>query len=201
MKKKHKVSWNKKRLLALGIPVIMIPGILLAIALGWNPATLLTAPKYYQNKTAFPVIGRVQTIEDGDTFTLKNGATVRLLGVNAPDRGEKNFVQAHTFLTKEIGNKTVYLEYDRYQGDKYGRILAWVWVDCEKTPTFLPADYMHLSGNASRESLVDNPKGCADGQLVNEELVKSGNGEVVTYEDRGELKYEWRLGNFGRLGR
>lgn len=172
----------------------MIPGILLAITLGWNPTKLITPTNYYQNTTVFPMVGRVQTIEDGDTFTLKNGATVRLLGVNAPDRGEKDFDEAHTFLTKEIGNKTVYLEYDRYQDDKYSRILAWAWVDCETTPTFLPADYMHLSGNASREGLVENPKGCADGKLVNEELVRSGNGEVVTYEDRGELKYEGRLG-------
>lgn len=44
---------------------------------------------------------------------------------------------------------------------------------------------MHLSNNESREGLVENPKGCAKGSLVNEELVKSGNAEVVTYEDRG----------------
>ncbi len=82
----------------------------------------------------------------------------------------------------------------RYQDDKYGRILAWVWVDCETKPTFLPADYMHLSKNESLEGLVENPRGCSEGKLVNETLVKSGNGEVVVYEDRGKLKYERRLG-------
>lgn len=173
----------------------MIPGILLAITLGWNPATLITSSNYYTNTNVFPVASRVQTIEDGDTFTLKNGVTVRLLGVNAPDRGDTQFESAKEFLSKKVDGKTIYLEYDRYQDDKYGRILAWVWVDCETIPTFLPTDYMHLSGNASRKGLVENPKGCVKGRLVNEELVKSGNAHVVTYEDRGELKYEDRINN------
>lgn len=187
-KKKLKPSWNKKRLLALGIPVIMIPGMLLALSFGWNPINLKLS-------TIFPSSSLVQTIEDGDTFTLKNGATVRLLGVNAWERGNAQFESAKEFLTEEVGGKTIYLEYDRYQDDKYSRILAWIWVDCETTPTFLPADYMHLSNNQSREGILENPKGCSEGKLVNEELVKSGNAEVVTYEDRGELKYEKRLKN------
>ena len=171
----------------------MIPGILLAITLGWNPAKLITSNNYYQNTTVFPFSGSVQSIEDGDTFTLKSGATVRLLGVNAWERGNEQFESAKEFLSTEVSGKMVYLEYDRYQDDKYGRILAWVWVDCEKTPELLPANYMHLSNNESREGLVENPKGCIQGRLINEELVKSGNGEVVTYKERGRLKYEARL--------
>jgi len=171
----------------------MIPGILLAITLGWNPAKLITPANYYNNVNVFPVVGRVDVVEDGDTFTLENGATVRLLGVNAPDRGATDFDKAKEFLTEEVGEKTIYLEYDRYQDDKYSRILAWIWVDCETMPMFLPADYMHLSNNQSREGLVENPEGCIQGRLINEELVKSGNGEVVTYKERGRLKYEARL--------
>ncbi|MEK7533291.1 MAG: thermonuclease family protein [Patescibacteria group bacterium] len=190
--KQKKISWNKQQLLALGIPMVMIPGILLAVLLGWNPTTFIKTD-YYQNKLVFPVSGTVKMVEDGDTFTLQNGMSVRMIGVNAPDRGKPGFEAAKTFLEHEIGNMTVYLEYDRYQDDKYGRILAWVWVDCETTPAILPADYMHLSGNQSRPGLTENPKGCKDGILVNEELVRSGNGEMVTYTDRGKLKYEERI--------
>lgn len=63
--------------------MVMIPGLLLAIALGWNPAKLITPANYYTNTNVFPVVGRVDVVEDGDTFTLKSGATVRLLWVNA----------------------------------------------------------------------------------------------------------------------
>ena len=172
--------------------MVMIPGILLAVLLGWNPTTLIKTD-YYQNKLVFPVSGTVKMVEDGDTFTLQNGMSVRLIGVDAPNRGETRFEAAKSFLEHEIGNMTVYLEYDRYQDDKYGRILAWVWVDCETTPAILPADYMHLSGNQSRPGLTENPKGCKDWILVYEEFVRSGNGEMVTYTDRGKLKYEERI--------
>ena len=73
-----------------------------------------------------------------DTFILKSEVRVRLIGIDAPDRGQKNYSEATNELTKKISNKKVFLEYDRYQDDKYGRVLAWVWISCESTPKFLP---------------------------------------------------------------
>jgi len=52
---------------------------------------------------------------------------------------------------------------------------------------------MYLSGNRSREGLVDNPEGCQKGLLINEEMVKNNLVELVKYAKRGELKYEQRL--------
>jgi endonuclease YncB( thermonuclease family) len=141
-------------------------------------------------RALFPSSGIVSQVVDGDTFTLKNGVKVRLLGVDAPPGTP---TRAENYLMEQIFNKKVYLEYDRYQDDKYGRVLAWVWINCETTPTFLPADYMHKSGNESSPGLTANPTGCKKGKLVNEELVKNGFAKVVVYDDRGELKYEQRL--------
>jgi endonuclease YncB( thermonuclease family) len=135
----------------------------------------------------------VGKVEDGDTFTLASGVKVRLIGINAPDKGQKDFELSRTVLQSMVENKKIFLEYDRYQDDKYGRILAWVWVGCESTPQFLPADYMHKSDNESNPGLTDNPAGCKKGKLINEELIKGGFAEVVSYTDRGELKYEERL--------
>jgi len=118
-----------------------------------------------------------------------------LIGIDAPDRGQKNYSEAINELTKEISNKKVFLEYDRYQDDKYSRVLAWVWIGCESTPKFLPANYMHKSRNESNVGLTVNPDGCKKGKLVNEELVKANFAEIVSYTDRGELKYEQRLLN------
>jgi hypothetical protein len=52
---------------------------------------------------------------------------------------------------------------------------------------------MHLSFNASRAGLTENPEGCKKGSLVNEEMVKIGLAITEKYQDRGELKYENRL--------
>jgi endonuclease YncB( thermonuclease family) len=113
--------------------------------------------------------------------------------VNAPERGDLGFESATEALSTSIQGKKVYLEYDRYQDDKYGRILSWVWTGCEKTPLFTPATYMHKSKNESNTGLLENPEGCREGTLVNEEMVRTGHATRVTYQDRGELKYEKRL--------
>lgn len=85
------------------------------------------------------------------------------------------------------------MEYDRYQDDQFNRLLAWVWVNCESKPEFLPFDYMIGAGYKSREGLRDNPVGCQNGKLVNEEMLKIKFAGIVLFEDRGELKYENRL--------
>ncbi len=184
---------SAKELIKKGVPYILIPGLLAAAALGWKTGALDKIQNYYQMKALFPSSGIVSMVEDGDTFTLASGVKVRLIGINTPERGQKNYSEATKELTDEISGKKVFLEYDRYQDDKYGRVLAWVWIGCESTPQFLPADYMHKSDRESNPGLIDNPEGCKKGKLVNEELVKTKLAVPVSYQDRGPLKYEARL--------
>lgn len=195
MKKSPKNRWTRKRLIALGIPAVLIPGILVAITLGWNPTQFKNTRDYYAVKSLFPKTGIVQDVYDGDTFVLNNDVEVRLIGVNAPERGAEDFQESRGQLSALVDSKRVYLEYDRYQDDKYGRVLAWVWVECEKEPTLKSADYMHLTYNASRPGLTENPEGCKKGKLVQEEMVKTGLAKATTYKERGELKYEKRIMN------
>lgn len=190
-----KKKLSSKDLIKKGVPYILIPGLLLAIALGFKGVSFKGIRDYYELKQLFPSSGYVQTIEDGDTFTLKSGVKIRLVGIDSPDRGQKGFSEAADELSNQVTNKRVYLEYDRYQDDKFGRVLAWVWVDCEQTPKFLPADYMHKSGNESNVGLTQNPDGCKKGKLINAELVKEGLAKAIVYKDRGELKYQKLLEN------
>lgn len=163
--------------------IVLIIGIFIGWQLKPNPPTPPNPPKH-------PNTAIVQKIIDGDTFSISDEKDVRLLMVNA----EKGLTKAQSYLVKNILNKKVYLEYDRYQDDPYGRILAWVWIDCESdSPQFLPADYMHKSQNESNVGLADNPEGCKNGKLINEELVKLGFAKVEVYKGRGELKYQKRI--------
>lgn len=179
VKNKLTAGWLK----AIKMPQIYIPGILLVSLLGWK-----NLENYRQSKVLFPQTATVVNVIDGDTFEINN-ITVRLLGVDAP----ANDASSTAFLKSLILNKKIWLEYDRYQDDKYGRILAWIWIDCESTPTFLPSDYMHKSKNESNPGLLENPIGCKKGKLVQEELVKNKFTTTIKYADRGELKYEKRL--------
>ncbi|MCG8583819.1 MAG: thermonuclease family protein [Pirellulales bacterium] len=78
---------------------------------------------------------------DGDTLLLKNRARVRLLGVDTPevfdpsgsgkrlDEAEPWGKEASDFTKKFVAGGTVRLEFDKERKDKFGRFLAYVWVD------------------------------------------------------------------------
>ncbi len=189
MSKTSKKKITAKYLKSIGVPGILIAGFITAHMLGWDAKALERINNYHKLRTPFLKTGIVEEILDDDTFVLKNGVTVRMIGINTPE-GESS---GSAYLKKKVLGNKVYLEYDRYQDDKFSRVLAWVWIDCEKSPTFLPADYMHKSNNESNEGLVENPKGCKKGKLINEELVILQYADPVTYKDRGELKYEKRI--------
>jgi endonuclease YncB( thermonuclease family) len=184
-KKQEKLTYGKLRKMA--VPAVLIPGLIAGIILGnnwWKNKT-----NYYEIKTVFPETGMVREIIDGDTFELQSTTRIRLVGVDAPASDAKST----NFLSKLVLDKKVWLEYDRYQEDKYGRTMAWVWTGCESKPKFLPADYMFLNKRQSRPGLTENPIGCKKGKLVQEEMVKAGVAEVETYKDRGKLKYVERV--------
>jgi endonuclease YncB( thermonuclease family) len=176
----------------IGVPAVLIPGIVLAATLGWTGWKKL-GPDYYANKVIFPDLGYAAEVYDGDTLLLRSGMTMRLLGINAPNRGEKGYEEAGKKLTELIKDRRLWFEYDRYQNDKFGRIMAWVWTGCETRPQFLPADYMYKSKRESMPGLKGNPAGCKKGKLVQEEMIGSGKATLVVYDDRGELKYQKRL--------
>ena len=70
----------------------------------------------------------VERIVDGDTI-IANGESIRLLGINSPEKGEKYSEEATQYLSNLIFNKTVEIEFGPEQRDKYGRILAYIYVD------------------------------------------------------------------------
>ena len=74
----------------------------------------------------------VSRIIDGDTIVIsdsKRPITIRLLGIDCPERNEKGFDEARKFLIELLDSKSVYLEFDTIQPkyDRYGRTLAFVY--------------------------------------------------------------------------
>jgi endonuclease YncB( thermonuclease family) len=182
-----------KTLTKKGFPYAIITGLIAAHLLGWDGKTLNTVKNWHELRVLFPASGIVEEVDDGDTFVLTNGIIVRLVGINTPEKGQPNYQTAMHKLYDLVIDKKVYLEYDRYQDDKFTRVLAWVWTGCESNPKFLPADYMHKSDNESNPGLLENPEGCKNGKLINEEMIKTHLAVPTFYKDRGELKYQKRL--------
>lgn len=71
--------------------------------------------------------GLVERVIDGDTVVI-NGTSVRLLGINSPEKGEKYSEEARKFLEEKVLNKTVRLEYGKDKFDLYGRKLSYLFL-------------------------------------------------------------------------
>jgi micrococcal nuclease len=74
---------------------------------------------------------RVMKVVDGDTIECAGVGRVRLIGIDTPERGQAPFgAQATAALAQLLdGARRIELETDVEQRDRYGRLLANVWVD------------------------------------------------------------------------
>jgi micrococcal nuclease len=85
-------------------------------------------------EASFPKEGKVRRVIDGDTFELENGQRVRLIGVDAPEyqpwKSHADFYgrEASVYLKGLLTGQHVRLEPDLETHDKYGRILAYVYL-------------------------------------------------------------------------
>ena len=76
----------------------------------------------------------VKRVIDGDTLLLSNRERVRLIGVDTPETKhpqkpvERFGKEAYLFTKRMVEDKEVRLEFDWQRRDKYGRLLAYVYL-------------------------------------------------------------------------
>ena len=127
----------------------------------------------------------VVRVVDGDTLELENKERVRLIGVDTPEsrKNEKALKdskrsgmdvekiielgqEAKIFTQGLLENKRVRLEFDVGQKDKYGRLLAYVYIHSDQIATF-----------NDKLSYVQNSNGEI---FVNATLMKAGYASPMT---------------------
>lgn len=115
----------------------------------------------------------VKRVIDGDTLQLENGQRVRLIGIDTPEihlsdklykdiqRTKKDILtirqlgmKAYEFTRNLVENKRVRLEFDVEKYDKYGRLLAYVYL---KDGTFVNAEILR-QGYATLMTVPPNVK-------------------------------------------
>lgn len=101
--------------------------------IGKNKATEVT-------KTPTPTVilrtaAKVIRVVDGDTVEIENGQKVRYIGIDTPETVKPRVVvqcfgkEASNRNKELVEGKTVELEKDISETDKYGRLLRYVWID------------------------------------------------------------------------
>jgi micrococcal nuclease len=115
----------------------------------------------------------VARVVDGDTLKLENGERVRLIGIDTPEMHESSKLlrdskrtgadvrtiqalgkRSYEFVRPLLENQRVRLEFDVEKRDKYGRLLAYVFL---KNGTFVNAEIVK-QGYASLMTYPPNVK-------------------------------------------
>ena len=69
----------------------------------------------------------ITRVIDGDTVVAGN-VSIRLLGINSPEKGEEGYNEAKQFLNLIVLNKTIQLKSGKDKYDKYGRKLSYLFL-------------------------------------------------------------------------
>jgi len=127
--KKPKIP-NKSFLLKYGVPLALIPGIIIASMLGFDYEKLLkTSPR--NNPDIYGTKVRLVEALDGDTVQLEKGMPIRLVGIDAPEKGKPLYNESRALLMEILGEKQVEVEYVQKQNDNYGRLRGYLFVACD----------------------------------------------------------------------
>jgi micrococcal nuclease len=107
---------------------------------------------------AFTLRGTVVSVTDGDTLRVQlDGGRlerVRLIGIDAPERGRCHYAQATAGARRLADDRRVVLHGDPTQAtrDRYGRLLAYVWL-----PGGRDLGYQLVRGAFAKSYVYDRP--------------------------------------------
>lgn len=148
-----------------------------------------------------PREAQVIRVIDGDTAVLAGGARVRFLGIDAPEMekdGQPAEFMAHqskAYVAQLILGKTVRLEYDQERYDRYGRLLAYLFlpdgtnVNIAVVRQGLARVYFHPPNALHQETLL----------AAQQEAITAGRGLWQKLSQKQEAAETYYLGNKNSL--
>lgn len=80
---------------------------------------------------------KVAQVIDGESFTIDNGDTVKLIGIDAPSPEGKYYEESKRFLEFLISNKTLTLEKDVEDKDSSRNLLRYAYVNYNGKQVFV----------------------------------------------------------------
>ena len=131
----------KRRRILVGICAALLIALIAALYLIPNPVRGFLKGLFTREPEPGTFAGpyTVVYVTDGDTLILSidgKETTVRMIGIDAPEsvhrdksKNTPEGAEASRWLKELMTGKKVRLEYDERQFDRYGRILAYVWME------------------------------------------------------------------------
>ena len=155
----------------------VIPIVLVALA-------LVAAGGWWRQRATGPLVrGTVVRVVDGDTVIVAGGGRredVRLLGIDTPETVDPRRPvgcfgpEASAYTKHLLTGRRVRLEYDRVRRDRYGRTLAYVYLDVSP-PVFVDARLVAL-GFARTLSIPPNTRHAGQLARLEQAAALAGRG-------------------------
>lgn len=124
----RKIFENNKSLIVITIGSLVIGGLIFLNLSKQKRGSIDNIPKKENvADCSIPSQVVVTKVIDGDTVVVEGGYHIRLLGIDADERGYPCYEDAKLRLEKLILNKKVKLEKDRTDVDQYGRCLRYIF--------------------------------------------------------------------------
>lgn len=104
----------------------------------------------------------VTKVIDGDTIEIEGGQKVRYIGIDTPEKGQPFFDKAKKFNSDLVLHRNVEVEFDIQTKDKYGRTLAYVFIEQFDSRYYRTKMFVNLElikkGLAAAETIQPNVK-------------------------------------------
>jgi micrococcal nuclease len=95
---------------------------------------------------------------DGDTIWMKDRGKIRYIGIDTAERGEPYYSEATEYNEALLARGGIVLEFDVETRDKYGRLLAYVFVEEEDGDRIFVNEEMVRAGWATTLDIPPNRK-------------------------------------------
>ena len=142
--------------------------------LGFNsPPNKATPKSTAKSKTGEVEKVTVNRVVDGDTVELTDGRKIRYLNMDTPETVKPNTpvmcygMDAKAYNKKAVDQKIIWLNFDKDPTDRYGRTLAFIYLDEE---------------NASSNNVA---------QSLNADMVKKGYSRAISYSPNTTYKKDF----------
>lgn len=152
----------------------------------------------------------LQTVEvdkvfDGDTFRLKDGRKVRLLGINAPETGyygkagEAFSQKSRQKLISLIKGKTVQLKIGKPAQDKYSRVLANVFLHAQGTSLLNPVNVTKEILESGLGHLLIIPPNVEFADCYKHAQIRAQNARLNLFSGDYKLKFSRQTGKLIKI--
>jgi micrococcal nuclease len=179
--------------------VILIGILIFSIAIYFSPKRI-EKPEIYTGQTGVRncenlpelsdgVIKLATKIIDGDTFLIEGGYSVRILGVDADERGYPCYGPAKERLEELILNKEVKLEKGKVDFDQYCRYLRYVFVDDKNVSLELVKEGLAVARFSPEDVKYREEISLAEKE-ARENKIGCKWGNVAKVEEKTEFQWE-----------